>query len=876
MFSVTEIEQLAQSGRHGILASDWTRHAPCSESDGVYFQPPSQGTPVIDLTMGEEIVVVPRSTPRPHHQITSSASLVANAPECVTGLLEDWYTENDRLKPPPCAVGPRIARGVNKWKTGHPVVWTYMGFEVLKVTHYELNGFEHHNDRFVIVAEGPTQGPFIIKRLQSNKCYSPPLPYHIWEGFDRADPLRRRGGFQQKPSIFKCVKVHKEEYEITQTGVRSPFQIGGSLPASGRVFNNNAKTPELKQPMPSAPLSCSGSKLQLQMPYPWLDFAATADSYPAMTACEKARDHMFATSSSQSPPINPVQQKPSPYQRGDADTIASSIASPTISQNVLSVLPMGCPIVPCSSPQPTLDREEDGQQECQVEELNFCQRVLTELMDQKHFQLNQPFLKPVDPVALNVPTYFQVIKQPMDLSKIQQKLAAGNYQDAKDFKKDICLMFKNCNKFNRKSDPVYQSGQQLNKLFTQLWTQWTSGVQVDYHAQEVNTCIPYHSSRNSVARERRPTIEPFTPLTVSESSPTPEYAAEESQPSSSLREEAGRGQTYEGVAETQCRQNQDHSPDPTTPQLSQAALMLSDDHQLPGFSDQTNSNPLGPNPPDVHENHVPNHCLQITPVSPALSGKSWEDLRSSREYSYISEMLMETEREFSRSKPKDYRGVVNSDDSARRFSSPGCKRKSESTKKNMGGAAESALKKLLTVYPSNAQSKACFQPTPKKKSSRMSSEEILVNALRAQPAPSKEAREPYGQVFGKTSSLNALPNRQAPPIRQCSVNLITASDNPQPDSVTSPALLTSTCPVPPAALESVHVSNMGVSKISTESGGRLSHSPQGSLTDHRPLRLRGSYANVSKKTFKHKNLITKHTKIVGCSKYLYGIFTDPY
>ena len=44
-----------------------------------------------------------------------------------------------------------------------------------------------------------------------------------------------------------------------------------------------------------------------------------------------------------------------------------------------------------------------------------------------------PFHKPVDPVALGLPDYFDVIKEPMDMSKIKQKLdtqqvgSSGNF-----------------------------------------------------------------------------------------------------------------------------------------------------------------------------------------------------------------------------------------------------------------------------------------------------------------------------------------------------------------------------------------------------------------------------------------------------------------
>src|SRR5436309_6335713 len=89
-------------------------------------------------------------------------------------------------------------------------------------------------------------------------------------------------------------------------------------------------------------------------------------------------------------------------------------------------------VLPPTSPQPNPDNEKSGLHE---EELSFCQRVLTELMDSKHWHINQPFLQPVDPVALNVPTYFQVIQQPMDLSVIQRKLASGVYKEAEQFAK---------------------------------------------------------------------------------------------------------------------------------------------------------------------------------------------------------------------------------------------------------------------------------------------------------------------------------------------------------------------------------------------------------------------------------------------------------
>ncbi|CRG92262.1 hypothetical protein PISL3812_09319 [Talaromyces islandicus] len=102
-------------------------------------------------------------------------------------------------------------------------------------------------------------------------------------------------------------------------------------------------------------------------------------------------------------------------------------------------------------------------------ELKFCQSVLKELYDDKLWTIANPFYYPVDPVALNIPTYHSVIKKPMDLSTIQTKLNAGQYENAKEMEADVQLMFKNCFKFNIPGDPIYQCGQKLQEVFNAKW-----------------------------------------------------------------------------------------------------------------------------------------------------------------------------------------------------------------------------------------------------------------------------------------------------------------------------------------------------------------------------------------------------------------------
>ena len=58
------------------------------------------------------------------------------------------------------------------------------------------------------------------------------------------------------------------------------------------------------------------------------------------------------------------------------------------------------------------------------------------------------FHKPVDPVELNIPDYFSIIKHPMDFSTIKKKLNNFSYTNLKEFCADMNLVFENCYTYN--------------------------------------------------------------------------------------------------------------------------------------------------------------------------------------------------------------------------------------------------------------------------------------------------------------------------------------------------------------------------------------------------------------------------------------------
>ena len=58
------------------------------------------------------------------------------------------------------------------------------------------------------------------------------------------------------------------------------------------------------------------------------------------------------------------------------------------------------------------------------------------------------FHKPVDPVELNIPNYFDIIKKPMDFSTVKKKLSNYSYTNLKEYCDDMDLIFNNCILYN--------------------------------------------------------------------------------------------------------------------------------------------------------------------------------------------------------------------------------------------------------------------------------------------------------------------------------------------------------------------------------------------------------------------------------------------
>ncbi|CAN6917349.1 hypothetical protein HID58_042967 [Brassica napus] len=81
-----------------------------------------------------------------------------------------------------------------------------------------------------------------------------------------------------------------------------------------------------------------------------------------------------------------------------------------------------------------------------------------------------PFNFPVDPEALGIPDYFDIIKTPMDFGTVCSNLEKGNiYMNSEDVYKDVQYIWNNCSKYNKKGDYIVDLMKRVKKNFMKYW-----------------------------------------------------------------------------------------------------------------------------------------------------------------------------------------------------------------------------------------------------------------------------------------------------------------------------------------------------------------------------------------------------------------------
>ncbi|OBZ68561.1 Transcription initiation factor TFIID subunit 2 [Grifola frondosa] len=101
-----------------------------------------------------------------------------------------------------------------------------------------------------------------------------------------------------------------------------------------------------------------------------------------------------------------------------------------------------------------------------LNDLRACRNALKKLQTNKRAAV---FLQPVDPVRDRAPNYFDIIKNPMDLSTMSAKLEQGQYKDRFAFNTDFHLMISNAKLYNLPNSFVHNEALALESFFDKQW-----------------------------------------------------------------------------------------------------------------------------------------------------------------------------------------------------------------------------------------------------------------------------------------------------------------------------------------------------------------------------------------------------------------------
>ncbi|XP_063706761.1 CREB-binding protein isoform X2 [Culicoides brevitarsis] len=119
-------------------------------------------------------------------------------------------------------------------------------------------------------------------------------------------------------------------------------------------------------------------------------------------------------------------------------------------------------------PEPIQSASTDKKKRCSFKPEELQQHLMPTLERlYRQDPESMPFRQPVDPTTLGIPDYFDIVKKPMDMSTIKNKLLQGKYSDPWEYVDDVWLMFDNAWLYNRKTSRVYRYCTKLSEVFEQ-------------------------------------------------------------------------------------------------------------------------------------------------------------------------------------------------------------------------------------------------------------------------------------------------------------------------------------------------------------------------------------------------------------------------
>ncbi|PRP87395.1 chromodomain helicase hrp1 [Planoprotostelium fungivorum] len=136
--------------------------------------------------------------------------------------------------------------------------------------------------------------------------------------------------------------------------------------------------------------------------------------------------------------------------------------------------------------------------------------ILREIMQQEGAEI---FNEPLDAEELGLHDYYDIIKQPMDLGTITDKIAKNAYQTPNEVLEDVNLVWRNAYKTSPKNSENYRDALNLSRLFDEKVKNWKDpAVSVKSPPTMTVKVAPPHQLFPTVTQTALPMVQTSAPL----------------------------------------------------------------------------------------------------------------------------------------------------------------------------------------------------------------------------------------------------------------------------------------------------------------------------------------------------------------------------
>ena len=128
----------------------------------------------------------------------------------------------------------------------------------------------------------------------------------------------------------------------------------------------------------------------------------------------------------------------------------------------------------------------------------------------KKHKLAYIFMNPVDPVELKIPDYFDIIKNPMDLTTVEGRLKRGEYPTPLEFGRDMRLITSNALTYNPKQSSVHACALTFQEYFEKNFSEVEENPANDNYSYIADQGKKYENKVEKAIAPKNPNSKPMT------------------------------------------------------------------------------------------------------------------------------------------------------------------------------------------------------------------------------------------------------------------------------------------------------------------------------------------------------------------------------